>query len=217
MTKAMSKAARLRLHRSRASADDDELPEVAPIPKREANGQPSRRGQPRRPDIESLKARCIQMGKDITPANIRDMRAPWWGCVAGRVIGMEIVEEGTRRDLWSAIVHMRRVTAAYDAALGSPRRHAACLRLLAPQDAMEADAETPPADDRDDATKERQATAAYMRLETWLGHTDKAAAGEAKRVVLDDAHCVDQDGLISALRCVSDGIKGKRMRYRGRA
>ncbi|WP_062560354.1 hypothetical protein [Paracoccus aminovorans] len=212
-----SKAQKLRDHKVRMAAASADLPELAPIPRREKNGQLSRRGRARSPDIETLKARCIQMGKEVTPANIRDMRAPWWGCAAGRVIGTEVLDEGTRRDLWSAIVHMRRVATAYDAALGSPRRHAICLRLLSPKGKVEADAETPPADDRDDATKERQATAAHMRLEGWLGYTDKAAAGEAKRVVLDDAICVDRDGLISALRCVSDGIKGKRLRYRGRA
>ncbi|SEN51021.1 hypothetical protein SAMN04489859_1008111 [Paracoccus alcaliphilus] len=156
------------------------------------------------------------MGKEITPANIREMRAPWWGCTAGRVIGREIMDETTRKDLWSAIVHMRRVVTSHDAAIGAPRRHAVCLRLLAPMDAMEADAETPPADTRSDADKQRQATSALMRIEGWLGYTDKTAASEAKRVVLDDAICVDTAGLISALRCVSDGIKGKRMQYRGR-
>lgn len=82
---------------------------------------------------------------------------------------------------------------------------------------METSADEPPLDTRSDGDKMRQAVAALMSLETWLGYTDKRASGEAKRVVIDDAICTDPEGLISALRCVSDGIKGRKMQYRGRA
>ena len=55
-----------------------------------------------------------------------------------------------------------------------------------------------------------------MRLEGWLGYADKPAASEAKRVVWDDQIVTDGPAMLSALRCVSDGLRGKRMVYRGR-
>ena len=213
MTKARSKAQKLADRRRRSGID---LPELAPTPKREPNGQPSRRGQARSADIETLKSRCIQMSKSITPANIKEMRAPWWGCSAGRAIGQAVMDDKDRQDLWTAIQHMRRTFTAYDAAIGAPRRHAVCLRLLAPSDEMATDADAPPIDTRSDGDRLRQAVSALMSIETWLGYADKRDAGEAKRVVVDDGICLDADGLIRALRCVSDGIKGRKMKYRGR-
>lgn len=214
MSKARTKARKLADKRRRQFGICDL--DIAPTPKREPNGQHSRRGQARSPDIETLKSRCIQMGKAITPENIKDMRAPWWGCSAGRAIGQAVMEDKTRQDLWTAIQHMRRTVTVYDAAIGAPRRHAVCLRLLAPTDEMATDADAPPLDTRSDADKMRQAVSALMSMETWLGYADKNAASEAKRVVVDDGICVDADGLICALRCVSDGIKGRKMQYRGR-
>lgn len=211
----MTKANRAKKRRLRKAGQDDPHA-IAPVPRHEANGKPSRRGKPRTLDIETLKSRCIRMGKSVTPANIREMRAPWWGCAAGRTIGQAVMADNERQDLWAAIVHMRRVITAHDAAYKKPRRHAVCLRLLAPVDEMSATAETPPADLRSDEDRQRQADAALMKIDTWLGYADKPAMGEAKRVVWNDAICVDPEGLIVALRCVSDGLKGKRMQYRGR-
>jgi len=111
---------------------------------------------------------------------------------------------------------MRRVVTAYDAAIGAPRRHAVCLRLLVPIARMEATAETPPVDDRTPEDRDRQAVSALMQLEGWLGWTDNAAMGEAKRVVWDDVEVRDVTGLLVALRCVSDGMQGRRMVWRGR-
>ena len=218
MTKARTNAQKLAEKRRRALADAAPmgLPELAPIPRHEKNGQPSRRGKPRSADVETLKSRCIQMGKSITPANIREMRAPWWGCTAGRTIGQMVMQDQERQALWDAIIHMRRVRTAFDASKGVPRRHAVCLRLLAPVDEMHADAETPPPDLRTDVEKVREAESRMIQLETWLGYTDKMAMGEAKRVVWDDAICTDPEGLIAALRCVSDGLNRRKMKYRGR-
>lgn len=213
MTKARTKAEK---RRAAKGANPLGLPEIAASKTREPNGRLSRAGQGRDQATETLKARCIQMGKEITPSNMRDMRAPWFGCVAGRVIGQKVMEERERDALWTAIQHMRKVVTAYDAAIGAPRRHAICLRLLAPADGMSADASSPPLDARTPEEKVRAATTALMALEGWLGYADKAAASVAKRVVLEDGYCGDEDGLIQALRCVSDGIKGRRMVYRGR-
>jgi hypothetical protein len=151
------------------------------------------------------------MGKEITAKNINEMRGPWWGCYAGRLIGEVTMGAADRADLWSAICHMRKVVVQHDAALGLPKRHPACMRLLQASVGIGRIE-----DDRSDDDKVRATTAALMKVETWLGYTDGAARSEAKRVVVSDEVCVDPDGLILALRCVSDGIKGKRLTYRGR-
>lgn len=203
-----TKGAKRRARKARSVISDLDIPSA---PKREKNGRESRKGKTRDPGIETLKARCRLMGKDITSKNLREMKAPWWGCYAGRVLGETTMGEADRNDLWSAVCHMRKVVTQHDAALGIPKRHAACMRLLQATVGIGR-----VEDDRSDEDRVRQATAALMKVETWLGFTDGRARSEAKRVVLHDEVCVDPDGLILALRCVSDGIKGKRPTYRGR-
>lgn len=208
-----SKGAKKRARKLRAVAEQFAL---APIQPRMADGRHKRERADKEPSIQTLQARCRHMGKEVTHENIRDMRAPWWGCYAGRLIAQEPMTEQDRLHLWDAIQHMRKVIAAYDAAIGAPRRHAACLRLLAPTDAMKADASSPATDDRTPEQIQRDATSSLMRLEGWLGYADKTAASEAKRVVWDDQIVTDGPAILSALRCVSDGLRGKRMVYRGR-
>ncbi|MDK3016533.1 hypothetical protein [Pseudodonghicola flavimaris] len=213
--RAYSKAARRRA--KKAKRDNPlGLPEIGATPKRQKNGQKHRPAEERGADKVALKARCRQRGVSANAANLRDSRSPWWGCRAGRAMAGAVEGHAERLELWDAIQHMRRVVTAYDAAIGAPRRHAVCLRLLVPIERMEATAETPPVDDRTPEDRARQAVSAYMQLEGWLGWTDKAAMGEAKRVVWDDAEARDVPGLLAALRCVSDGVKGRRMVWRGR-
>lgn len=207
-----SKAERKRRKRSRVAGDPFALAEV---PKRQPNGR--RRQIERDPAIETLKARCRQMGIEVTKAALRDMRAPWWGCNAGRAMAGIVTADAERAELWDAICHMRRTVTAYDAAIGAPNRHAVCLRLLAPAEAMEADAATPEPDERTPREKQDDACAAIMRLEGWIGMADRLAISEAKRVVWDDAQVSDAEGLVAALRCVADGLMGRRVAYRGRA
>ena len=128
-----------------------------------------------------------------------------------------VTDHEERAQLWDAIQHLRRVQVAHDRAIGAPTRHARCLRLLVPVEAMSADAETPPVDERSDEERQRDATRALMRVEGWLGYTDKRARSEVLRVVVDDGEVRDVAGLLSALLCLSDGLKGRRMVWRGRA
>ena len=121
-----------------------------------------------------------------------------------------------RWQLWDAIQHIRRVQHAHDVAIGAPRRHALVLRLLAPVDEMHADAASPAPDTRTPEERVRQASAALQAVNGWLGWTDTAAMAACKRAVIDDERPRDVVGLISALRCVSDGIRGERMVWRGR-
>ena len=207
-----SKGAKRAAKKLRAAADKFAL---APIPRRERDGRKHRTRADRDAAIETLETRCKKMGKEITPENIRDMRAPWNGDDrAGNAIAD--LPEDERRHLWDAIQHMRCVITAYDAAIGAPRRHATCLRLLAQPDAMEADASSPAIDDRTPEQRQRDAVSALTRLEGWLGYTDSRAASEAKRVVWDDQIITDSHALLSALRCVSDGKRGRKLVYRGR-
>lgn len=198
-----------KLKRDRGKPVPDQFA-LASIPPREKAGRAYRPRENRDPETETLKTRCRHMGKPITNANLRDQRAPWWGCYAGRVIGDAMLAEHERQDLWAAITHMRKVVTAYDAAIGAPRRHAVCLRLLAPTEAMHADASSPAPDERTPETKQRQAVAAWAQLDTWLGQGDKIAAGMAKRVVWDDQTCPDPAGLIEALRDVAWGLRGRK-------
>lgn len=186
------------------------MPELAAIPRREKSGRVYRPRETFDPQTQQLKARCRHMGMPITNANLREMRQPYWGCYAGRVIGERIMPENERVKLWGAILHMRQVIVAYDAAIGAPRRHAVCLRLLQGSSALEADAASPALDTRDDEAKARQAVAAMMRLEGWMGHGDKHAVTMAKGVVWDDQACPDGNALIEVLLDVAYGLSGKR-------
>lgn len=157
---------------------------------------------------ESLKARARILGKTATRAALADLRAPWWGCNAGRAMA-EVAPEADRPDLWDAIQHMRRVVAAYDREIGAPGRHAKCLRLLAPTDAMEADASSPAQDDRSDEDRMRAAARAYNLLMGWVAPIDRITRRRALAVFLDDDLCFDAAGLVMVLQAVSDGIKGR--------
>lgn len=216
MAKAYSKGAKRKAKKA-AKANPLGLPEVSSPQTREPNGRAQRETSNRGADKAALKARCRQRGVSANAANLRDSRSPWWGCNAGRAMAGAVGSHAERLELWDAIQHMRRVVTAHDAAIGAPRRHAVCLRLLVPVEEMSADASTPPIDERTPEERQRQADADLMRLEGWLGWTDKAAMGEAKRVVWDDSEARDVAGLLSALRCVSDGMNARRMVFRGRA
>lgn len=184
---------------------------LASVPRRERSGRISRVGVQRDAAGEALEVRCKQMGRAVNAANIRDMRAPWWGCNAGRAMAQEITSDAERAELWDAICHMRRVVTVYDAVIGAPHRHATCLRLLAPSSGLGADASTPALDERSPEQRQRDAVSGLMRLEGWLGHCDKRAMGEAKRAVWDDAAVSDPAALVAALRCVADGLMGRRV------
>jgi hypothetical protein len=199
------------------------MPGLAPVQKRQPNGAKYRSPQDRADpgaDQVALKARCAHQGRRPTAEAIRDARAQYWGCEAGKAIAAAVRDHQERLDLFDAAQHMRKVVVRHDQAIGVPSRHATCLRLLLPVPALEADAETPPQSIElarsTDEEKQRQSTSALMAMEGWLGCTDKAARSEALRVVLGDEVCCDPVGLISALRCVQDGVKGNRMVWRGR-
>ena len=158
--------------------------------------------------METLKARARVLGKPSSRSALDDLRSPWWGCNAGRAMA-EVADPQDRPDLWDAIQHMRRVVATYDREIGAPTRHAQCLRLLAPVDAMEADAASPAPDDRDDETRMRDAVRGYNGLMGQIAQIERITRRRALAVVLDDDLCFDATGLVEVLRVVSDGIKGR--------
>lgn len=213
MTRAKTKAQR-RADKRRARMA---LPELAPIPRRAMQGKARMRQIKDKKDasIPALEVRCRQAGKSAGQEAIREMKAQWNGCNAGKAMASIVQYERDRGELWDAIQHMRRAFVAYDSAIGAPRRHATCLRLLAPSETMEADAETPPADDRTEQEKYDAAIAGMMAVEGWLGHVEARAASICKRVVVDDEHCTDPYSLIRALWCIADGMAGRRVIYRG--
>ena len=198
----MTSKAQRRAKRKAASPFD-----LAPTPRREADGRPARE---KAADRQTLESRCIRLGLPVTPEGLRDARAPWYGCKAGIAMASLTPAHNDRLRLWDAITHMRSTVAAYDAAIGAPRRHAVCMNLLTPPEPMEADAASPAPDLRDEADKARQAVSAYMRLQGALDH-DKASGSVAKAVVIDDADCKSPVLLIAALSRVSNLISGKQI------
>ena len=118
--------------------------------------------------------------------------------------------------LWDAVTHIRRTVAAYDRACGAPSRHPKCLSILTPPDRIEATAETPAWDDRPPDERDRSAVAAYMALQGWLDHCDRAARAACLRAVVDDTGVADLPGIVLALQCVADGRAGRKIAWRGR-
>lgn len=146
-----------------------------------------------------LQARARHGGVSIDEA-----KAPWHGCAAGRAMAAT----APARDhlaLWGAICHMRAVYAAYWRHNGIPSPYATCLRILAPADHMEATADSPAPDTRDDATKARQAVTSMMRIE---GALQSVGATSAKRIVLGDQEASAKDALllVAGLRAIMEGL-----------
>lgn len=198
-----SRAERKRRAKRKAASPFD----LAPTQRREADGRPAR---DKSPDRQTLEVRCARLGLPVNAGTLRDARAPWYGCEAGQAMASATSDHSDRLRLWDAITHMRRTVAAYDAAIGAPRRHAVCMNILTPSEPMQADAASPAPDLRDDATKARQAVSAYMRLQGAL-NVDKVSGSVAKAVVIDDAPCKSPALLIAALSRVSNLISGNQI------
>ena len=181
------------------------------------------RKQPgRRTDIEStrsapeaaLTARTRRFGYPDTPEGRKAVSAPEFGCPVGAAIATRAPTD--RADLWDAVKHMRKVWLAYDRAIGAPARHAKCLGILAPTEAMTADASTPALDLRPQEDRDRAAVSEFMRLQGWLDHVDRAARSATIRAVVDEPEepVHNWDGIRRTLLCVVDGIKGRRITAR---
>lgn len=216
----MSMREKLRRRRAQAASrdmNDAALPGLAPVRRRAKQGKARMKeiAMEQDADIPALVARCRQSGQPASEAGLRAAKAEWMGCNAGRAMASVAETEAERKELWAAIHHMRRVQLAYDRAIGAPNRHAQCLRIMLPLEALHADAATPPADLRTDEERHRQAVSAWMQLQGWLGYADKQAAGLCKRVVIDDERCPNPAAMVKALHCVADGVAGRRIVYRG--
>ena len=154
--------------------------------------------------MTATEARCRQAGIDATADNRRAMLAPWMGCTAGRAMA-STAPASDHLALWGAICHMRAVYAAYWRHNGIPSPYATCLRILAPTSSMEATADSPPPDTRDEVTKARQATSAMMRIE---GALQSVGASAAKRIILGDQEASAKDALlmVAGLRAIMGGV-----------
>lgn len=178
--------------------------------------------QGRRVDVEqarsapetALTARTRRFGYPDTAEGRKAVSAPEFGCAVGTAIVTHGADD--RADLWNAVKHMRRVWLAYDRAIGAPARHAKCLGILAPTEAMSADAASPAPDLRPKDERDRAAVSEWMTLQGWLDHVDRAARSAAIRAVVDepDEALHNWDGVRRTLLCVVDGIKGRRVQAR---
>lgn len=145
-----------------------------------------------------------------TPENRKAMADPMQGCAVGRALIAEPLGRDERALLWQAVIAARKAVTGFDRAIGAPDRHAQCLRILVPVDAMSADASSPAMDTRSPEQKYHQAIAAAMRIEQWAGHADRAAQTAFKRHVIDepDAPIRGWPGVLSCLRCIAEGLMG---------
>jgi len=210
----MTKAATKRQRRARSRKRQVTMPGGEQIERKAKRG--FARQEPA--DQVALFARLRHAGLSATPEALALARAPWLGCAVGRGIVATSRTEDDRARLWSAVCHIRRTVIAYDRALGSPNRHAQCLRILAPADAMHADAASPAVDTRTPEEKHTQAVTAWMRLHGWLGYADNAARSACLRHVVDEPQepVCDWPGITAALECVAEGLRGDVPTYRGR-
>ena len=201
-------AAQKRRDKRKARAATITLPLGETAPQRPAQGQRQRK-EPA--DMVAIQARIRQTG--LTADQARHEMA---GCAVGRKLMLDHIAD--KDDLWQAVKHMRKVVVAYDRSIGAPNRHAQCLRIMLPTERMEADASSPAPDLREPEARDRQAQATWMALKGWLSHADSAARVACTRAVVDepDEPIADWTGVVLALRCVVDGIKGQRIKVRAR-
>ena len=201
MTKAKTKAARRRIRRSSTIT----LAGGEMATQRPAQGH---REPIETADTVVLQARVRQTGTS-DPRNIM------LGCTVGRRLLIEHISD--RAELWQAVMHIRKVTVAYDRSLGV-NRHPQCANILAPAEKMQADASSPAADLRTPEDKARQAVAAWSTLKAWLSMADYRARVSCERAVVDepDQPLTDWSGVVLALRCVADGLAGRPLRDRAR-
>ena len=201
-TKARTQGGKRRAKKARNKFD------IAETPKREKSGRAYRAPDQTDARAGQLKARCRQRGISTGADNRRKMSAPWNGMAEGAAIESVKGEQAQQR-LWNASQHMVRTWTVYYRAHAMPPPYAKCMSILAPTDAMEADASTPPRDDRTDEEKQRASVTAKMQVEGWLGRISAFAASECKQVVLGGRDVKDEAGLLAALQVVADGLDGK--------
>ena len=166
-----------------------------------------------------LEARCRQRKIAPTRENLDKMKAQRNGCKAGQAIDRANISDNAKDDLFGAVLHIRKTCVEFDRAIGAPNRHAKVAAILAPPDRNEADAASPPRDERSDEERQRQATSAMMAVEGWLGHADNASMHAVKLHCLDepDLDVRDVEGLLLGLHCILDGIAGRKIAVRSRA
>lgn len=204
-------ATQKRAQRRKARAEYISLPGGETAPQMPAGRDRRHTNQGENPMQTAINARIRQTGLSQD-----DAKTPMAGCAVGRRLMIDHTPD--RAELWQAVQHMRMTWLAYDRANGSPNRHAQCLRIMAPTPALHADASSPAPDLRTQDERDRAAVTAWMRLQGWLSYTDAAAYGAAVRHVVDepDQPVSDWCGIVLALQCVSDGIKGRPIRRNGR-
>jgi len=206
-----SKAARKR----RKKAAQITMPGGETVPQRlDGPGRPRNMAEDARKS--ALRTRQRLFAGEDGPEDAKAFLDPLWGCSVGRLILTE--PEAKRAPLWSATQHARKTQAAYDRAIGAPNRHATCLRILSPVSAFEADASSPAPDYRSPEERVRQAVAAQMRVEGWIGHTDARAISAFRQAVINDPDgpVKDWTGVLACLKCIVEGLRGDQVKARVR-
>lgn len=205
MTKARTEAQKRRDRKARMEAAG--LPGLAPVKSR-------KRGKARMIEMHgatnvdeslpAMRARCRRAGVEATEAAIRDARALWMGCEAGRVMCEMVKHHDERSRLWDAMQRIRCVYAAYDRAMGAPVRHAQSLRVMLPVDEMQTNADAPAPDLRDDQQRYDDALRAWSSLQSGMGRYGRYAALVTERCVVDNQPCSQPEAMMLVLRHLSE-------------
>lgn len=181
--------------------------------------QPKSRGRPINDDpaddarLTVLSARIRHIGLQDHKNAQSIARCPEYGCNVGRAIMQTKCSDEDKADLWQAVKHVRQVWQNYGRALDAPSRFPKCMSILAPSEAMTADASSPHRDTRTEEERCDQAKAAYRSVNSWLSPCGPAAQSTAIRFIVEepDVPLNDWPTVKRALLCVVDGLKGKLM------
>lgn len=187
-------------------------------PKAEVPRYPSGARKPEPANDVAIESRMCRMGLRDTPENRAIARDPMQGCAVGRAIIAAKLPQQESNALWQAVGHARKAYVTFDRAIGAPNRHAQCLRILQPVDAMQADAASPETDTRSAEERYRQSVSCQMRVVQWIGHCDNPAQQAFLRAVIDepDMEAKDWPGILACLRCICEGLDGKPVKIRVR-
>lgn len=154
--------------------------------------------------LDAIRIRCRRAGVAPTEAAMREARALWTGCEAGRVMCDLVKAHDERSALWDAMQRIRRVYAAYDRAMGAPMRHAQSLRIMLPVDEMQTNADAPAPDLRDEQQRHDDAMRAWSRLQSDMGRYGRYAALVTERCVVDNQPCSQPEAMMLVVRHISE-------------
>lgn len=201
----MSKADRAKKRALRKAVKLAGMPEVAAVPRREANGRKQREtregvGAERDPTKTALNARAKHMGEGQTREGRAKVAAQSYAGEAGRAI-MASQQGEPARGMTECYTALLRADAAYCSRYLGSRRHAKTAKIEMMPERFEARADDTP-DLRTDEERDRQAVSTWMRWQGWLGQIAKHKASAIQRALGEEAELVTCGGVLTGEGCL---------------